>query len=80
MLWYIRDVVAGVTRPIYELKYFERLDVPAGETVTFSWSIDPGRDLSFVDRKGERHLESGDFVIYAGGPPATALCCPLTLP
>ena len=80
MLWYIRDVVAGVTRPMYELKHFERLDVPAGETVTFSWSIDPGRDLSFVDRKGERHLESGDFVIYAGGPPATALCCPLTLP
>ena len=64
--WFIHDKVASVTRPMKELKHFERKEVRAGETVTFVWELDPQRDLSFVDRDGRRHLEAGEFVIYAG--------------
>ena len=66
LLWFIRDPYASVTRPMKELKYFERKHIPAGQTVTFTWEIDPWRDLSFVDRKGERHLEPGNFIVFAG--------------
>ena len=64
--WFIHDKVASVTRPMKELKHFERKEIRAGETVTFVWELDPQRDLSFVDRDGRRHLEAGEFVIYAG--------------
>ena len=34
MQLYINDVVASVTRPVKELKGFERIDLKAGETRT----------------------------------------------
>ena len=66
LLWFIRDPYASVTRPMKELKFFERKLIPAGQTVTFTWEIDPWRDLSFVDRHGDRHLEPGEFIVFAG--------------
>ena len=62
-LWYIADPVASVTRPMKELKYFEKQDLKAGEKKVFRFVIDPVRDLSFPDANGFRHLESGDFYI-----------------
>ncbi|WP_317166117.1 fibronectin type III-like domain-contianing protein [Sphingobacterium sp. SGL-16] len=33
----------------------------AGEMVTYTFEIDPTRDLSFPDATGKRLLEAGDF-------------------
>lgn len=62
-MWFISDPVASVTRPVKELKFFEKKNLKAGEKQTFQFEIDPIRDLSFPDANGVRHLESGEFYI-----------------
>jgi beta-glucosidase len=63
VLWFISDPFASITRPMKELKFFEKKEVGAGEKVDFTFEIDPMRDLSFPDKKGNRILESGEFYI-----------------
>ena len=62
-LWYISDPVATITRPIKELKFFEKKELKVGEKAIFKFEIDPMRDLSFPDSNGLRRLEAGDFYI-----------------
>ena len=62
-LWFIADPVASVSRPMKELKYFEKKELKAGEKRRFQFVIDPVKDLSFPDANGDRHLESGDFYL-----------------
>ncbi len=61
--WYICDPVCSITRPVKELKHFEKVLLKAGESRTFTFEIEPYRDLSFVDRTGERFLEGGEYHI-----------------
>uniref|UniRef100_UPI0040253736 glycoside hydrolase family 3 N-terminal domain-containing protein n=1 Tax=Candidatus Cryptobacteroides bacterium TaxID=3085639 RepID=UPI0040253736 len=58
--WYICDPVCSITRPVKELKHFEKVLLKAGESKTFTFEIEPYRDLSFVDRTGKRFLDSGE--------------------
>lgn len=62
-LWFIADPVASVTRLVKELKYFEKMEIKAGEKRVFRFEIDPIRDLSFPGADGISHLESGDFYL-----------------
>ena len=57
------DPVCSVTRPVKELKYFDKQLIRTGETKTFRFEIDPLRDLSFVDGQGNQFLESGDYYV-----------------
>jgi beta-glucosidase len=66
VLWYIADPVASISRPIKELKYFEKKAIKAGEKVIYQFEIDPMKDLSYSDANGNRILKEGDFYIYAG--------------
>ena len=61
--WYICDPYSSLTRPVKELKHFEKRLLKAGEEYTFTFEIDPMRDLSFVNGEGERFIEPGDFYI-----------------
>ena len=61
--WYISDPYSVITRPVKELKHFEKRLIKAGETQTFTFEIDPMRDLSFVNADGERYIEPGDYYI-----------------
>ena len=61
--WYICDPYSTITRPVKELKHFEKRLIRSGEEETFTFEIDPMRDLSFVDGDGERILEPGDYYI-----------------
>lgn len=61
--WYICDPYSSLTRPVKELKHFEKKLLKAGEEYTFTFEIDPMRDLSFVNGEGERFIEPGDFYI-----------------
>lgn len=61
--WYICDPYCSITRPVKELKHFEKQMIEAGESRTFTFEINPSRDLGFVDENGDPFLESGDYYI-----------------
>lgn len=63
VLWYIADPACSISRPMKELKFFEKKELKAGTKTTFKFQIDPNRDLSYVDANGKRLLEAGDYYI-----------------
>ena len=63
---YIRDRVSSVTRPVKELKGFERVSLAPGETKTVTLPIGP-EHLRFFDRNMNRVVEPGEFEIMVGG-------------
>lgn len=62
---YIRDLVGSVTRPVKELKAFEKIALAPGESqqVNFTLSKD---DLAFYTRNMEFKAEPGDFKVFVG--------------
>ncbi|MBC8394670.1 MAG: glycoside hydrolase family 3 C-terminal domain-containing protein [Deltaproteobacteria bacterium] len=66
VLWFIADPVASISRPVRELKFFEKKEINAGQKQVYRFVIDPMRDLSYVDSSGKRHLETGDYYLEAG--------------
>jgi beta-glucosidase len=62
---YIRDRVSSVTRPIKELKAFEKVSLQPGETKTVSLEITP-ESLAFYDVNMKYTVESGEFDIMVG--------------
>ncbi len=65
-LWYISSHASSISRPMKELKYFEKKEINAGAKYVFKFELDPMRDLSFPDADGKRHLEAGEFYLQAG--------------
>ncbi len=63
---YIRDVVGSITRPVKELKGFQKIDLQAGETKTVTFSITPN-DLKFYNYDLKYDWEPGEFIIMIGG-------------
>lgn len=63
---YIRDVVGSVTRPVRELKGFQKIALKKGEkqTVTFEISVE---DLKFYNSDFEFVAEPGQFEVFVGG-------------
>lgn len=64
--WFISDPYCSVTRPVKELKYFEKQFIRVGETKTYRFEVDLERDLGFVDETGKRFLETGEYYILVG--------------
>lgn len=64
--WYICDPYCSIARPVRELKRFEKSLIKAGESKTFTFEINPQRDLAFVDRNGKPLLEKGSFKVFVG--------------
>lgn len=62
---YIRDKVSSVTRPVKELKGFERITLKPGESRTVSLPITPDR-LAFWNIDMQRVAEPGEFLIMTG--------------
>ena len=62
---YIRDMISSVTRPVKEMKGFERVWLKPGETKTVAFDITPG-SLAFYDINMEYVVEPGDFEIMVG--------------
>ncbi len=63
---YIRQEVSSVTRPVKELRGFQRIALNPGESkiVVFSLGFD---ELSFLNREMRRVVEPGTFTIMVGG-------------
>jgi beta-glucosidase len=62
---YVRDLVSSITRPVKELKGFQRITLAPGETRTVALEITPDR-LAFWNIDRERLVEPGEFAIMVG--------------
>lgn len=62
---YIRDLVGSVTRPVRELKGFQKVDIKKGETktVTFKLTVE---DLKFYNYDLDFVAEPGKFDVFVG--------------
>ncbi|MFA9195826.1 glycoside hydrolase family 3 C-terminal domain-containing protein [Flavobacterium sp. FBOR7N2.3] len=63
---YLKDEKASTPRPIWQLEGFERINLKKGETKTVHFKITP-RQLSLINNKDQRVIESGWFTISVGG-------------
>ncbi len=63
---YIRDLVGSITRPIKELKGFEKIMIKTGETKTVNFTIN-SETLQFYTANKKWEVEPGDFDIWIGG-------------
>ena len=63
---YIRDVVGSVTRPVRELKNFQKITLKKGakQTVTFDITVE---DLKFYNSDLQFAAEPGQFDVFVGG-------------
>ena len=62
---YIRDLLGSVSRPVLELKGFQRIHLEPGETKEISFAITPEM-LSMLDKDLKKIVEPGDFRIMIG--------------
>ena len=63
---YIHDLVGSITRPVKELKGFQKISLKAGETKTVVFTISTD-DLKFYNSDLKYDWESGEFDIMVGG-------------
>ncbi|MCX3266121.1 beta-glucosidase BglX [Pedobacter agri] len=62
---YIRDLVGSITRPVKELKGFQKVSLKAGESKTISFNISEN-DLKFYNSDLKFVAEPGDFQVFIG--------------
>jgi len=75
---YVRDDEASVTRPVIELKKFQRVTLEPGERRTVTFDLGP-RDLAFWNVEMKRVVEPGTFTISAGPDSVTLKSTTLTV-
>ena len=62
---YIRDIVGSISRPVKELKGFQRIHLKVGESQDVTFTITPDL-LKFYDYNLNYVLEEGTFIIMIG--------------
>lgn len=63
---YICDTYATVTRPVKELKGFEKIHLDGGESKTVNFKL-TDKELGFFNNQGKFVVEPGDFDVMVGG-------------
>ncbi len=63
---YIRDVVGSISRPMKELKGFQKIALKAGESKMVEFKINTD-DLRFYNSNLKQVVEPGDFKLFIGG-------------
>ena len=63
---YVRDLVGSVTRPVKELKAFERITLAPGESRTVALTL-PVSELAFYGLDMVKKVEPGDFQLWVAG-------------
>ena len=62
---YVRDLVGTVTRPVKELKGFQKVEIKKGETKTVSFTLTV-EDLKFYNSELDFVAEPGQFQVFVG--------------
>ncbi|WP_333693973.1 beta-glucosidase BglX [Flavobacterium sp.] len=68
---YIRDVVGSITRPVKELKGFQKVEIKKGQTQTVEFEISE-EDLKFYNFDLEYVSEPGKFEVFVGPDSTTS--------
>ena len=63
---YIRDMVGSISRPVQELKGFQKIMLKRGESKTLTFRLTPD-DLKFYNNDLKFAAEPGDFQVFVGG-------------
>lgn len=69
---YVQDKVGSVTRPVKELKNFQRVTLQPGETQAVIFSL-PVSELAFWNGDMKKVVEPGDFTLWVGTNSAEGL-------
>ena len=64
VLLFIRDEVGSVSRPVKQLKGFEKINLKPGEMKTVKFVLNVHDDLSFIGINNKRIVEAGFFKVY----------------
>jgi beta-glucosidase len=75
---YVRDLVGNVTRPVKELKGFQRIRLKPGEISKVAFVLGPD-DLAFHGRDMNLITEPGEFHVWIGGSSEAELSTAFTL-
>ena len=75
---YLRDDVGSVTRPVMQLRRFQRVTLATGQRQTIRWSLGAG-DLAFYDLAMRHVAEPGTFRVFVGTSSADTKSVPFTL-
>ena len=62
---YIRDLIGSITRPVKELKGFEKISLKSGESKVVHFTLDEN-DLAFWGADNQFKAEPGDFKLWIG--------------
>jgi beta-glucosidase len=62
---YIRDVVTSITRPVKELKGFQKIFLKVGESKEVSFTLSE-EDLKFYNYDLDFVAETGEFIVFIG--------------
>jgi len=63
---YLRDCLSSVTRPVRELKGFQRLTLQPGESRRVAFTLTPA-NLALLDEAMHLVVEPGEFAVMVGG-------------
>jgi beta-glucosidase len=63
---YVRDLVGSITRPVKELKGFEKIALKAGESKTVTFTLTPDM-LAFHRQDMTYGTEPGEYKLFVGG-------------
>lgn len=75
---YVRDLVGSVTRPVRELKGFQKIMIPAGQSREVVFTL-TDKELSFFRKDMSFGVEPGDFEVFVGGSSETNNSIRLTM-
>jgi len=75
---YVRDDAASITRPVIELKRFQRVTLQPGERRTIAFELTPD-DLALWNLQMHRVVEPGTFTLSSGPDSATLRSATLTV-
>lgn len=65
VLLYLNDLVGSVTRPVKQLKGFQKVMLQPGEQKTLHFTLTP-QDMSFIGQNMQRIVEPGEFKVMVG--------------
>lgn len=74
---YVRDLVGSVTRPVQELKGFEKIMLSPGESRNVSFALSP-EDLAFSRADMSRGWEPGEFQLWIAPSSGANASTPVT--
>jgi beta-glucosidase len=75
---YVTDLAASVTRPVKQLRAFERVALPPGASQTLAFTLGP-QDLGLYDARMRWVVEPGAFQVTAGTSSEGGLTAPLVV-